>query len=59
MLDALFIEEVVPMLDEVRAQIICFVYTQDEFFVLVDFFDILFQICRIKEIWVSGIDDLE
>lgn len=59
MLDALFLEKLVPVLDKVFVEVISFVYAQDEFFIFINFFNIFFQIGRVVEKWVPGIYDLQ
>ena len=59
MLDTFLFEERIPVLNELRTQIICLINAKDKLLVSSIFFNILFQIRGVKEKWISSIHDLE
>ena len=59
MRDALLCEVLVPVLDQLGAQVISLVDQKDELLISLTYLiDILFQISRVEEVRVSRIDDL-
>jgi len=58
-LNSLFLEVSVPMLDQFCAQVICFVDAKNEFFSVSTFTNIFFEISRIEEIRITSIDNLQ
>ena len=59
MLNSLFLEVSVPMLDQFCTQVICFVDAKYEFFSVSAFTNIFFEISRIEEIRITSIDNLQ
>jgi len=57
--DSLFIEVLIPVIDQFLAQVICLVNAKNKLFFLINFRNIFLQVSWIEKVWVSSVDYLK